>query len=700
MLADSMVGTADVAGTILASVAAPAAGKGPKLSLDPADMGKILMGTGDGGDDVVLVAHNPMATARTEMVSIPIPVCAVDVTNADTGAAVVSQVTANFRIGDGTAPYYDFELHFEAISLPALGFQRFRISPKPDGQCGGSDAASGAADATTYVRHEQRHPIQPSAAPRNRAGGPEVVKEAIRRQGEVCGDPDRWEKILAEVQAEMVQDQQQPPLDQAAQDAARFAVMENNFMKVYVDLRKGVQAVYDKGTGENRTLTHDLIKYTTQAGGDPGAAYVFQPTGPAVPLLATPSQPVYNCTSWRQTAGCDPNGQHQPKLDASCSAPIQGKQSGYCDCGGYARNAVGCDLGRVNFTCSDICSSPGGQPIDIEASSVALGPVMQEVRLQVSDQHKTRIRLWVSDDPEVGGRIEFGNRIGVLTIQTEIASRFGIGAPSAGTENMTFFSEDNGYEAIPHPREGDENVAGSIATHYYPSQQSCFMANSSTQLSVALDRSHAVGSLIPGTLDVVQHRRGGPYTGSGETVVLDDVDRIFTQVWVAVGNKTAANRGRISMKQRLNHPLILAAGTVPKKAASVPPLTASGKAAAAGIADLPAPVHLQSLRATNAAGTELLLRLQHMFTVGEDSKHSVPQAVDVAKLLSAVRPVKSVAEVTLDGMKDVASLANRTRYPAAAADSSAEQRTERAVVSATSGTTDVLPFELRTFKLQ
>ena len=71
------------------------------FSLDAGDMGKILMGYGDGGDDAMLVVYNPMATVRTEMVSIAVPVCAVDVTDADSGAPVVSQVTANFKIGDG-----------------------------------------------------------------------------------------------------------------------------------------------------------------------------------------------------------------------------------------------------------------------------------------------------------------------------------------------------------------------------------------------------------------------------------------------------------------------------------------------------------------------------------------------------------------------------------------------------------------------
>ena len=63
---------------------------------------------------------------------------------------------------------------------------------------------------------------------------------------------------------------------------------------------------------------------------------------------------------------------------------------------------------------------------------------------------------------------------------------------------------------------------------------SAFVGNSTVQMSLALDRSHAVGSLYNGTLEVVQHRRGGPFLAGKGTVVLDDTDRIFTQTWLNV----------------------------------------------------------------------------------------------------------------------------------------------------------------------
>lgn len=116
------------------------------------------------------------------------------------------------------------------------------------------------------------------------------------------------------------------------------------------------------------------------------------------------------------------------------------------------------------------------------------------------------------------------------------------------------------YEKIAHqpPARGFDPY--SVPSLMYPSQMSVFAEDGTTQLSLALDRSHAVGSLASGAIEIMQHRRGGPYLGSGETVVLDDVDRIFTETWLSIGDREKSNRMRIAMRQRLNHPLVLVAG--------------------------------------------------------------------------------------------------------------------------------------------
>jgi hypothetical protein len=130
--------------------------------------------------------------------------------------------------------------------------------------------------------------------------------------------------------------------------------------------------------------------------------------------------------------------------------------------------------------------------------------------------------------------------IGVLEPLTDLISRFTVPAIAAVGKSGVFVSEDNGYEKVEHI---PGQQGGDPATNMYPSQASAFIASASLhaaagadpvdlQLSVALDRSKGVSSLQPGTLDVMQHRRGLPYTTQGSTVVLDDTDRIFTQMCV------------------------------------------------------------------------------------------------------------------------------------------------------------------------
>ena len=608
MLTDAEAGSEAV---ISATLGAAAAG-GATVSLDADALGKTLMGDGDGGDDALLIVYNPLGSERTDIVTVPVPICALDVVDADTGAAVPSQVTALFGIGDGQPPYYDFELQFEVSSVPAMGFQRFRLSPRPDGQCHGGDASS----ATTFVRHEQRHPT-PQTAPLDDA----TLREALRRQGEVSGDPRRWESVLAEVRA-----------DSSANIRASGAppssvTLENSFLAVYIDLRYGVRAVLDKSTGRNFTLRDELVSYNTQKCKSAGDAYLFCPLGEATPLLDN------NTTAL--------------------------------------------------------------------ASTVAIGPIMHEVRIQPSPEHKTRIRLWQSNDPDVGGRIEFAHRIGVLEPHTEIASRWLL--DDMQSTDMTLYSEDNGLEKIPRTAGTGSN---NIATNVFPSQMSAFIATSDdsdndggTQLSVALDRSHGVASLTNGTLEVIMHRRGGPFEGSGGTVVLDDTSRMFAQSWISVGNRTASNRLRVAMKQRLNHPLVLASS--PFKAfggAGLPPARGAG-----GIGKgLPRSLHLQSVRAASASNEKLLLRVQHMFTMGEDDELSKPQPLDPLGILETLRSFKpgALLEMTLDGMRDVSTTVNRTRFPAEGVGASGEMSTaSRSNANSDDVVIEVKPFELRTFRL-
>ena len=61
------------------------------------------------------------------------------------------------------------------------------------------------------------------------------------------------------------------------------------------------------------------------------------------------------CTSWRQTANCDPDAEREEEDDKSCTATIQAGASGFCECADATRAGyVSCE--HEAFTCQETCA--------------------------------------------------------------------------------------------------------------------------------------------------------------------------------------------------------------------------------------------------------------------------------------------------------------------------------------------------------
>mmetsp|Transcript_11269 Transcript_11269/g.33810 ORF Transcript_11269/g.33810 Transcript_11269/m.33810 type:complete len:173 (+) Transcript_11269:2624-3142(+) len=156
------------------------------------------------------------------------------------------------------------------------------------------------------------------------------------------------------------------------------------------------------------------------------------------------------------------------------------------------------------------------------------------------------------------------------------------------------------------------------------------------------------------------------------------------------GKKNASNRMRVAMRQRLNHPLVLAAGYYQ--------VGAKVKTLGGGPVPLPTQVHLQGLRATDPKSSDVLVRLQHLYATGEDPVMSAAVDVDLDAFLASAGVEKaSTTEVTLDGMRNVDTTCSRPRYPADVADDGSPSRCSGD--KGTTGTVTVSPFEVRTFRV-
>jgi len=107
---------------------------------------------------------------------------------------------------------------------------------------------------------------------------------------------------------------------------------------------------------------------------------------------------------------------------------------------------------------------------------------------------------------------------------------------------------------------------------------------------------------------------------------------------------------------------------------------------------LPFNVHLLTLRAIPTSINDVLLRLNHIFAVGEDSIYSAPVTVDIATLFKNLR-VTNVVEMTLSGNKPL-SEEKRLQWRTA----SIQGDEEEYVRTPLAGTViELKPMEIRTF---
>ena len=177
----------------------------------------------------------------TDVVSLALPICAVDVARLIGGKrqAVAAQVNAQFSISDAIPPYFDFSLHFE-VALPPFGTAVFLLDAV-DGACGGGDLAS--ETAVDYAPHEQ--------CKRPRAGKVDAVGAVAAR---VLRHAAGWSEPPPLAAPPPPPSPQLPPV----------LTLENDCLKVWVDTSYGLQVEHSDVPFEwwnilyRGTMTHEL----------------------------------------------------------------------------------------------------------------------------------------------------------------------------------------------------------------------------------------------------------------------------------------------------------------------------------------------------------------------------------------------------------------------------------------------------------
>ena len=316
------------------------------------------------------------------------------------------------------------------------------------------------------------------------------------------------------------------------------------------------------------------------------------------------------------------------------------------------------------------------------------GAVVQEVRQEFAPWLTQSVRLGPTDrhatfeftvgaipllfDPKGKGSAA-GDPPALELTGKEIVSRFTTSIKSGGE----LLTDSNGREMLVRHRDYRPtwklNQTEEVAGNYFPCNVAAAIRDDTAQMTVLVDRSEGVGSIVDGSLELMVHRRLTHDDGRGVGEPLDETQRVLPYVPGSIGGKHVGP----GLVIRGQHKVVVEA---PAKAASVwrplvdrifavptltfwPPGAAAAPApgaprSAINLGALPVSVELITLQQFGPG--QILVRLAHQFGIGEDAALSQPVSVDLMQVFTAFR-VKDISEVSLTANQKKADILKRRK---------------------------------------
>lgn len=203
-----------------------------------------------------------------------------------------------------------------------------------------------------------------------------------------------------------------------------------------------------------------------------------------------------------------------------------------------------------------------------------------------------------------------------------------------------------------------------VAGNYYPCNAAAAIKDANAQLTILVDATQGVGSIVDGQMELMVHRRVLADDSRGVGEPLDETEFIGSyagkQGGVHTGRglvirgthfltveppATAASVWRPLADRVFGHPLV---SVTPGAIATAPSSSALQTA-------LPANVQLMTLQTLDT--NKVLLRLAHQFGIGEDATLSQPATVDLSTLFDATAlKIASATEVSLTNAHNKAAI--------------------------------------------
>ncbi|KAL6143040.1 hypothetical protein ACLB2K_053739 [Fragaria x ananassa] len=278
--------------------------------------------------------------------------------------------------------------------------------------------------------------------------------------------------------------------------------------------------------------------------------------------------------------------------------------------------------------------------------TVMQGPVIDEVHQQINSWIHQVTRLHKEKE-----HVEVEFIVGPIPINDGIGKEVVTQLNTTMATNKTFYTDSNGRDFIKRIRDyrtdWDFKVNQPVAGNYYPINLGIYMQDDKKEFSVLVDRSLGGSSIVDGQIELMLHRRlllddsRGVAEALNETVCVSDECtglRVLGKLYFRIDPLGDGAKWRRSFGQEIYSPLLLAFteqdGDDWKNSHET---TFSGIDSSYSLPDNVALITLQELD-----DGKVLIRLAHLYEVGEDKDFSVMANVELKKLF----PRKKIGKVT------------------------------------------------------
>ncbi|NXH00958.1 MA2B2 mannosidase, partial [Loxia leucoptera] len=272
-------------------------------------------------------------------------------------------------------------------------------------------------------------------------------------------------------------------------------------------------------------------------------------------------------------------------------------------------------------------------------------------------------------------RIEQEYSVGPLELNREAILRT---STSLSTRQL-LYTDNNGYQIQKRPFKAYVN--NTVARNYYPMVQTAYIEDDTTRLMLLAERAHGVSSQGNGQVEVMLHRRlwNNLQWDLSNNLTLNDSSVVRPVIWLLLGSKALTNTlyrtsglalehrpvvmfGALSGGDKPKLPRQLQQNSVHDLPVTVPPnlhlqtLSIPGWRYSSNHAEQVKSIHMGEQKQGDADFSRVLLRIRHLYEVGEDPVLSQPVVVDLKSLLKGLGSVMAVEERSLTGTWDVNTL--------------------------------------------